>query len=182
MNSSKKPLVKANPHKIFLIGFMGTGKSYWGERWAKNLDLSFFDLDKLVEDHEGRSVSDIFEKYGEEHFRKIETAILRQFDKKDNYILACGGGTPCFEDNMKWMNKEGITIYLKASPGEILERVLTDQKTRPLIKNLNKSELLFFIEQKLREREHYYSMGTFNLPVSELAEDSIDHIIRNARA
>ena len=178
VNTSRKERMD----KIFLIGFMGSGKTYWGERWASQSNLSFYDLDTLIEKNEGQSVMEIFEKKGEEHFRKKESAILRQFDNEDNYLIACGGGTPCFYDNMQWMNMEGITVYLKASPAEIMDRVLNEKTTRPLIKNLNRDELQLFIEQKLKEREPDYLQATLSLPVSGLTDHSIDLIIRTTRS
>ena len=154
-SSNKSPL--ADGGKIFLIGFMGSGKSYWGSIWAKEKNLDFIDLDKLIEAQEQKTIAEIFEINGEDHFRKAEANMLRLLEDKENCIIACGGGTPCFNENIDWMNKNGITIYLQISPSNILQRVVKEKNKRPLINKLNEAELLFFIEQKLQEREPFYS-------------------------
>jgi shikimate kinase len=162
--------------KIFLIGFMGSGKTYWGKIWAKQSGLAFYDLDKVIEIEQRKSISDIFEKDGEDHFRKIETVALRAFAATENCIIACGGGTACFNDNMPWMNEHGTTVYLSATPQYIFDRVLDDKEKRPLIHKHNGAELLFFIEQKLKEREPFYNQAKIILPVTELNEDSLSAI------
>jgi shikimate kinase len=159
--------------KIFLIGFMGSGKTHWGGIWAKGLNISFFDLDKQIEEAEQKTVAEIFEKKGEAYFREKEAAALRSFAEKNNCIIACGGGTPCFDDNIQWMNENGITIYLQAAPQDILQRVMEEQSKRPLIKNLNEGELLFFIQQKLKEREPFYTQAKIILQTNVLAHDTL---------
>ena len=158
---------------IFLLGFMGSGKTHWGRVWAEKIALEFFDLDEIIEQQEKKTIADLFEKDGEDHFRKIETAVLKTFSPKNNCIIACGGGTPCFADNMQWMNEHGTTIYLSASPQYIYDRVLEEKDKRPLLKKLNKAELLFFIEQRLKEREPFYSQAQFILPVEQLNADTL---------
>jgi len=165
--------------KIFLIGFMGSGKSHWGRIWAgKNL-LTFYDLDEQIEKTVGESIANIFEKKGEENFREMERYVLRKFDVKNNFVMACGGGTPCFFENIQWMNEQGITIYLQASPPEILEKIMNETEERPLLKKLNSSELLFFIEQKLKEREPFYKQATQILDTSALTVTSLSEILKN---
>jgi len=162
--------------KFFLIGFMGSGKSHWGRIWAKQTGLAFYDLDEIVEAGQGRSVASIFEKDGEGFFRGLETEALLGFAGKDNCIVACGGGAACFNNNMDWMNEQGTTVYLSATPQFIFNHVIDEQHKRPLIKKLNKAELLFFIEQKLKEREPFYSQAAYVLPVAELRENSLSLI------
>jgi len=156
--------------KIFLIGFMGSGKSYWGSIWAKEHGLQFIDLDEVIEKQEKRTVADIFEINGEEYFREKESIILKSFGENNNCIIACGGGTPCFKANMKWMNEQGTTVYLQSTTHEIFDRVLLEQEKRPLIKKLNKAELHFFIEQKLKEREPFYKTAHLILNSKDLNE------------
>ncbi|HEX2683637.1 MAG TPA: shikimate kinase, partial [Ferruginibacter sp.] len=98
--------------KIFLVGFMGSGKTYWGRIWAQAYQLAFYDLDEVIEQDQGKTVAEIFKTYGEDRFRQIEAGTLRSFSEKNNCIVACGGGTPCFHDNMQWMNEQGTTVYL----------------------------------------------------------------------
>ena len=159
--------------KIFIIGFMGSGKTYWGRIWAAKEGLSFFDLDNEVENAFQMSVHEIFEKEGEEKFREMERYHLMKFENKKNFLLSCGGGTPCFNGNMEWMKKHGTVFYLKASPQIILEQVMNETQQRPLLKKVNPAELLFFIEKKLMEREPFYSMADFTLNVKELNENSL---------
>ena len=155
---------------IFLIGFMGTGKTYWGKIWAQYNGLIFYDLDEVIEKKEGKTIAAIFEKEVEGYFRKLETAALHTFFEKENCMIACGGGTPCFDDNIEWMNKNGTVIYLLAKPQYIFDRVMEEKIERPLINKLNTAELLFFIEQKLKEREPFYNQAKIILSVNELEE------------
>ncbi len=158
---------------IFIIGFMGSGKTHWGRIWAAKEKLSFFDLDSEVEHAFKMSVSAIFEEKGEEKFRELERYHLRKFVSKTNFILATGGGTPCFDENLEWMKLHGKVFYLKAEPELILEKVLNEVEKRPLLKDVNPSELLFFIQKKLAEREPVYSQATVILEASELNENSL---------
>ena len=159
--------------KIFLIGFMGSGKSHWGSLWAKEKDLDFIDLDKLIEEQEHKTVAEIFEINGEDYFRQAEARMLRMMTDKENCIIACGGGTPCFNENMEWMNRNGITIYLQTTASNILQRVVAEKNKRPLIKKLNEAELLFFIEQKLQERESFYSAAKIIVKSNDLSINSL---------
>lgn len=154
--------------RIFIIGFMGTGKSHWGIQWAKENDLEFFDMDALIEKEEQASVVDIFEKAGEDYFRVKEASLLRDLLKNDNCIISCGGGAPCFYDNINLMNQNGTTVYLTASPQYILEKVLLEKEKRPIINHINEAELLFFIEQKLKERTPFYNQATISLNAETL--------------
>ena len=163
--------------KIFLIGFMGSGKTHWGKIWATKNQLNFFDLDEEIEKTLGKSVAEIFEKKGEGYFREMERRILRKFEMKKNFILACGGGAPCFFDNLQWMNEQGSTIYMELSPAEIFERVINETEKRPIIKKVNTSELLFFIEQKLKERKTFYHMATYIVNANALNENSLTKIL-----
>lgn len=159
--------------KIFLIGFMGTGKTYWGKKWSQKYYLDFYDLDEVIEEQEGKTISTMFEEDGEDHFRKIEATALRIFSEKDNCIVACGGGAACFNDNMAWMNENGTTIYLAATAKYIYDRVIKEKEKRPLISKLNQAALLSFIEQKLKEREPYYKQAKIVLPVEELSDNFV---------
>ena len=163
--------------KFFLIGFMGSGKSYWGRNWSQKYQLDFYDLDEVIEQEQQRTIAAIFEKDGEDRFRELETAALQTFSEKDNCIIACGGGTACFNDNMNWMNEHGTTVYLCATPQFIYDRVMEEQEKRPLISKLNQAELLFFIEQKLKEREPFYNQAKIIIQVQELNGDVVPEFI-----
>ena len=148
---------------IYLIGFMGSGKSYWGKVWAKEYDFAFYDLDEEIEKITGKSISEIFKAEGEEYFRELETNTLHSFKDKSNYLLACGGGTPCFNNNIDWMNEHGVTVYLNTSPDIIFNRLKDEKEKRPLIKVLSDAQLYSFIQNKIKEREPYYIKAKFIL-------------------
>lgn len=156
---------------------MGSGKTYWAKMWAQQSSLAVHDLDALIEAAENLSVEKIFEEKGESYFRQKETETLKGFLTKDNFILSCGGGTPCFNDNIQWMNNNGTTVYLKCHPQKILQNVLAEKQKRPLIKKINEGELLFFIEQKLKERESFYNQAKIILQTEEINNETILYII-----
>ena len=165
--------------KIFLIGFMGSGKTHWGKLWAAKSGMQFFDLDEVIEQEEKKSVAEIFNQNGEGYFRKKEMEILQTFATKNNCVIASGGGTPCFNNNMQWMNENGKTVYLFATANEIFNRVITEQQKRPLIKDFSPQELLVFIENKLQERETFYAKAKLILPVSEITSNTIYTILHH---
>lgn len=177
MAKATKKAVSEPGQKIFLIGFMGSGKTYWGKQWASAHDFSLVDLDDAIEKSEGKTVVELFEQHGEDYFRMLETRILHRLANKRNTIIACGGGTPCFHDNMKWMNDHGKTVYISSTPTRILERVLEEQSKRPLLKKINKAELLFFIEQKLKEREPFYMQAKHMLDVETITNETFKEVI-----
>ena len=145
--------------RIFLIGYMGAGKTTVGKLLATRLNMPFIDLDAYIEQRFFKTVSQIFEEKGEDGFRKIEQAMLREITDFEDTILAVGGGTPCFFDNMQVMNEKGLTVYLKTSP-EMLCKTLSKAKTkRPLIANKTDEELLAFIEENLAKREFFYTQA-----------------------
>jgi shikimate kinase len=171
------PQTTTNKNLLFLIGFMGTGKTHWGKIWAEKLNYSFADLDDLIEEVEGYSVHQLFETRGEDYFRLQEAATLKKMLHKENTIVACGGGTPCFFDNMRWMNTNGTTILLKADAPFILRNIKKQLGTRPLLRGMNDAEMLFFIENKLVERETFYNKATIILDAQTAGIHSLDQII-----
>ncbi len=162
---------------IFLIGFMGSGKTYWGKKWAELSGLEFFDIDDIVEQEQEKTIAEIFAEDGEEHFRNLETIALRKFATKNNVIIATGGGTPCFNDNISWMNKNGTCVYLQSSPENILNRLISEKVKRPLIKNLQDGELLFYITEKIKEREAFYKHSEIILNVDDLPENYLPEFL-----
>ena len=148
---------------IFLIGLMGSGKSYWGKKLGKKLKTGAYDLDYLVETNEEKTISEIFEEDGEEYFRKSEAKILRWFAQKKVFVLSTGGGTPCFHDNMAWMNKHGLTIWLDEPVDVLVERLKTEKNHRPLIKKLDESQLHDFLTAKREERIPFYNQAQYQL-------------------
>lgn len=141
---------------IFLIGFMGCGKSYLGERLATQLERPFIDLDRLIEIAEGKTIADIFAALGESGFRELEQKHLHSLGNQPPTIVATGGGTPCFFDNMDWMNTHGTTVFLETPVETLYERLRHERSNRPLLAEFDDAGLRHFIEQKLREREQWY--------------------------
>lgn len=142
--------------RIFLIGFMGSGKTTSGKRLAKKLNYSFIDTDSLFEEKSGISISDFFIEKGEMAFRQAEHALLDDLVKLDNVVVATGGGLPCFFNNMDIINANGVSIYLRLSPLSLASRLANSKEDRPLIKNLSGDDLLSFITEMLEKREPYY--------------------------
>src|SRR3954463_9563111 len=168
--SSATSRVHPPAYKIFLVGMMGSGKTYWAEKLKKKLKVPAYDLDALIEMMEEKTVQEIFAEDGEEYFRKAEAKMLRLFAEKKQFILSCGGGTACYNDNMKWMNKQGITIWID-EPVEILSQRLSQEKAhRPLIKDLDDAGLEQFLEKKLLERAPFYEQSTYRLSGDKLNE------------
>ncbi|MBQ2351301.1 MAG: shikimate kinase [Bacteroidales bacterium] len=152
--------------RIFLVGFMGAGKSVIGRRLAKSLNLSFYDLDEEIESRYKMSVSAIFQKYDEACFRKLESSVLKSFSQNDNFVLSCGGGTPCFSDNMEEMNTLGTTIYIKLSANELAGRIANSYHKRPLTEGKSDEELESYVKEMLNVREPFYSMAKITVDAS----------------
>jgi len=164
--------------KIFLTGMMGSGKSYWAKALAGMLGIQSYDLDVLIETSEERSIERIFKESGEAHFRNIESNILRSFVSKDNFIVATGGGTPCFFDNMAWMNNEGITIWLDEPIATMVKRLIPEKAHRPLIAHLSNEELSSFLYKKRNERIQFYNQSKFILKEENITEENLLSIIK----
>jgi shikimate kinase len=159
---------------------MGTGKSLWGKRWADTNQMDFYDLDALIEKEEQASVVDIFERSGEDYFREKEASMLRDLVQIEHCVISCGGGTPCFYENIQWMNENGITVYLSASPQFILNNILEEKEKRPLVKKINEADLLFFVEQKLKERLPFYNQARVTLDAETLDINSLTAVVSSA--
>jgi shikimate kinase len=157
--------------KIYIIGFMGSGKSSFGKELAEKLDYEFLDLDTEIEKKEGKTISEIFSAKGEDHFRKLEHEALLATENKDNTVIATGGGTPCFFDQVQWMNDHGITIYIKLFEGELKSRLEPEMETRPLLKDIDKDNLDTFIYNTLRARAYYYHQAKIVINSMVTAED-----------
>ncbi len=146
--------------KIFLIGFMGSGKTHWGKLLAAKLQLPFRDLDTVIVGKENRSVPDIFSQKGEEYFRNKEKETLEEIaEEGSSFILSCGGGTPCFFNNIEFMKKTGKVVWLNTSVDVLKERLLKEKMSRPLIREIDDDELRRYIIRKLSERRMYYEQA-----------------------
>jgi shikimate kinase len=146
--------------KIFLIGFMGAGKTTIGKELSRKMHIPFFDLDHILEQEEKLKISEIFESLGEEKFRILEGKYLKTYPFPEQFILSTGGGTPCYYDHMDWMNNRGTTLYLQLSPKSLASRLeLGKDQERPLLKEKKGLDLIQYIEMKLKEREPFYLMA-----------------------
>jgi len=155
---------------IYLVGFMGTGKSTVGKALAKVLNKEFKDLDELIEERENRKIVEIFEKFGEQYFREVETAVVRDISEKEDLVIATGGGVVVNEENFSLLKKSGTLITLVASPETIYERI-KDSIERPL---LNVENPLDTIKRMMFERAYYYIKSDF---IVETTDREIEDII-----
>lgn len=160
--------------RIILIGFMGSGKSTLGKKLAKRLAIPFIDSDAEIEREYNKSIGELFGEYGESHFREIESHFIRSLHNKESFVLATGGGMPCFQANMSLLNDLGTTFYLERSPKELMHRLINAEQQRPLIAGLSEEDLLSFIEKKLAEREEYYKQASMVLSREEQTIDTME--------
>jgi len=144
---------------VFLVGFMGCGKSYIGRKIAPAMEFAYVDMDKAIEEQEQQTVKQIFETKGEAYFRKLEHNFLLEINKDDNIIISTGGGVPCFHNNMEIMNQKGITIYLNRDKELVLSRLKKGIEKRPLLQGLTDDELANFYDSKLAERKQFYEQA-----------------------
>jgi shikimate kinase len=158
---------------VYIIGFMGSGKSTAGKKLAASLGWPFIDLDRKIEERAGKTIPQIFSQDGEEVFRNIESEVLKSIVSGSDTIISTGGGTPCHGSNMDYMLETGLTVYLKMTPGQLASRLLESTGERPLIKNIPDDQLHEFIEKKLAVREKWYNRAAIiiegiNLDISRL--------------
>ena len=152
--------------RIILVGYMGSGKTTVGRALAKELGLQFYDLDWYIESRRHKTVPQIFAERGEEGFREIERNMLHEVAEFEDIVLSCGGGTPCFFDNMDYMNGQGDVIWLKADAEVLYKHLLMGKTERPLLKGKSPEELITFIKEQLEWREPYYSKARHVLDVN----------------
>ncbi len=136
---------------------MGVGKTTVGRELAKRLGLTFYDLDWYIETRMRKSVKELFDERGEEGFRQIEHNMLHEVAEFENVVIGCGGGTPCFFDNMDYLNAQGDTYYLRASVDTLHKHLTTARGVRPLLLGKSDEELRTFIAEQLAWREPFYS-------------------------
>ena len=154
--------------RIIIVGYMGSGKTTVGKALSKDMGIPFYDLDWYIESRMRKTVAQIFAERGEEGFRKIEYNMLHEVAEFEDVIISCGGGTPCFFDNMDYMNGQGETVYLKASPEVLYGHLKMGKTERPLLKNKTPEEMQVFIAEQLEKREPYYSKAKHTLDVNLL--------------
>ncbi|MDO9186513.1 MAG: shikimate kinase [Bacteroidota bacterium] len=159
--------------KFFLTGYMGSGKSTVGEKLAAKLKYDFIDLDKLIESDYKQSIPEIFATKGEKEFRAMEHNTLKRVIEKNNVVVACGGGTPCYYDNMELMSNNGVTVYIKMSVDALVDRLTNAKEKRPLIENKTAPELRSFIKRQLEKREDIYHKAQYTVKGKDLNVDEL---------
>lgn len=177
-----KTLNKPYGVPVFLIGFMGSGKTTTGRQLAENLLYNFADLDMLVEEQEGLPITEIFARKGEDYFRCAETAVLESLLERKKLVVACGGGTPCFHDNMKKMKSAGITIYLKLSPALLAGRLSGEHSARPLVAGMQGDDLKNHVRKLLAGREGWYRQSDLVYDAGNFCLDELTRLVTSLRS
>ena len=159
---------------------MGSGKTHWGRQLSGKLELPFYDLDSVIVEKEHRTVADIFEESGEEYFRYQEKEMLEEISRdKESFILSCGGGTPCFFNNIEFMKKNGKVIWLNTSVDVLKQRLLKEKQTRPLIREVDDDGLRRYIVKKLSERRMYYQQADVTVTEESVTLDELIQLLLN---
>lgn len=160
--------------RIFLIGFMGAGKTHWGRLLSEKLGIRFFDLDEQVAEHAGKTIPDIFAAEGEEYFRLLEKEVLYIItESHDSFVMACGGGSPCYFNNIDYMNEAGTTVWINTSLPILFERLVKEKDKRPLIRQLSEEQLQAFIGKKFADRKIYYEQAEITVEEEPLELDAL---------
>lgn len=152
--------------RIILIGYMGAGKTTVGKALAQELGITFYDLDWYISSRMRKSIAQIFEERGEDGFRQIERNMLHEVAEFEDVIISCGGGTPCFFDNIDYMNQQAPVVYLKAEPEVLYKHLAMSKNDRPLLRGKSQEELISFIREQLEKRNPFYSKARYTLDVS----------------
>ncbi|WP_257656263.1 shikimate kinase [Parapedobacter lycopersici] len=170
-----------NNRTIFLIGFMGSGKTTWGRKLAQKTGWPFIDLDEQITQLIGQSIPEYFEHYGEDAFRELESRTLKGLAFTQPTVVSTGGGTPCFFDNMAWMNDNGTTVYLQLPPKVLWDRLTKSNITsRPALQGLSGEQLLEHIQAKLAEREPHYRKAAHVMNQLSLTVDDLIKLTDNS--
>lgn len=169
--------------RIILIGYMGAGKTTLGNALAKRMELPFYDLDWYIETRMRKTTKQLFDEIGEDGFRKIEHNMLHEVAEFENVIISCGGGTPCFFDNMDYLNQQGETVYLKASPETLYSHLKMARGVRPLLLGKTPEEVQVFIREQLKQREAFYMQAKHIFDINlldthEKIRNSADFIVQ----
>lgn len=163
--------------RIYLIGYMGCGKSTLGRRLAKHMDLQFVDMDHYIEERNYKTIPQIFAEDGEAEFRKKERKALEELSEFTDIVIATGGGAPCFFDNVDLMNRTGKTIYLNIHPKILANRLLKSKTERPLIKGKSREELIAFIDETLKKRNKFYTQAEYQITQPDMNLEEIEKML-----
>ena len=158
--------------RIFLTGYMGAGKTTLGKAFARKMNVPFVDLDWYIEERFHKTVQQLFSERGEQGFRELEQKMLHEVAEFEDVVISAGGGTPCFFDNMDYMNACGDTVFLQVEPEVLFHRLKVAKQQRPLLANKSDEELMNFICEALQKRHPFYSQAKFLFRADELEDKS----------
>ena len=159
---------------------MGAGKSFWGKQLADQYQLPFYDLDEVIVQDEEMTIIDIFASKGEDYFRRKESNLLHELSKKDKFVISCGGGTPCLQENIDLMNERGVTVWIHPSVSVMAERLVRKKHKRPLIQDIPDEEVADFIEMKLSERAPFYQQARIIIDQDDISLDTFAEKLADA--
>jgi shikimate kinase len=160
--------------KIFLIGFMGCGKTHWGKQLSEKLQIPFFDLDEKIEEQEGKTITEIFAEEGEEYFRLLEKDVLHLLtENHETFVMATGGGTPCFYNTIDYLNAKGTTVWINCSVDCLFQRLKKEKEQRPLIRSITDAELKSYIIKKYSTRKIYYRKAKLIITEDDVSLDKL---------
>ena len=166
-------------NRIYIVGYMGAGKSTTARRLAKRLGWEVVDTDDMFEAKYKISVCDFFNKYDETLYRKLESEVLKETETLDNAVVATGGGTACYFDNMEWMNAHGLTLFLRISEQAAVDRLLHAKRKRPLAIGKSEEELTEFVKQHYAERLPFYEQARLTVKSEDLDLDNLVRLVEN---
>jgi shikimate kinase len=167
--------------RIYLIGFMGAGKSYWGLRLAQQAGIRFFDLDRAIEESRQMTIDRLFALQGEESFRVTEKELLHLLtETHEQFVMACGGGTPCFLNNLEYMKRSGKVVWINPATDLLAHRLLKEREQRPLLRSVSDIELKGFIQKKMADRRLYYEQAHLRVDQEAIDLDALLKSIQHA--
>lgn len=164
---------------IYLIGFSTSGKSTLGKIIAEKLNYQFIDLDEAISQQQGKSINALFDEFGEEGFRKIEQQLLVNTIFLTETVIACGGGTPCYSDNMDFLLRNGTVIYLEVDEAILLERMLNNKAERPLFKGKSKEEIASHVNKLLTTRKEFYERANITIKNNSDEESVVTNVLKS---
>jgi shikimate kinase len=167
--------------RVFLLGYMGVGKSTIGKKISSRLGLKFMDLDQVISSKENLKITQIIENKGEEYFRKLERETLKEVSNLDDVLIATGGGTPCFFDNIDWIKQVGTSVYLKLAEKVLIKRLSYNLESRPLLKGKNEIELTDFVNQHLKSREAFYKRADISFDTLNFDAERLEELVENIK-
>ena len=163
--------------RIYIVGYMGAGKTTAAKRIANRLGWEVADTDAMFEEKYRISIHDFFQKYDENLFRKLESEVLKRTENLDNTVISTGGGLACFFDNMDWMNQHGLTVFMRISPEAAADRILNSKRKRPLTENKTKEELAEYIRQHYASRLPFYEQAQITVKSEDFDLDGFMELI-----